>query len=85
MLSPASRSIKAATATNGQITLTLPGGIDADLTAAAQDGTISFSKSDFDTVPDVTQTLKSVTATLNSGGPTIDLQAQNGAITITGS
>ena len=73
-----------AAATNGQITLTVPKEIDADLIAKAVEGSVTFSKSDFDSVPDVTQTLHAVTATLNSGGPNITLQAQNGLISIDG-
>ncbi len=45
-------------------------------------GTVTFSRSDFDTVSGLAQTLQSVSATLNNGGPMIDLLTQNGLITV---
>jgi hypothetical protein len=73
-----------ADATNGQVALTLPQDIDADLIARTKQGTVAFSKSDFDAVSDFTQTLQSVSATLNGGGPTIDVQTQNGLVSVAG-
>jgi hypothetical protein len=79
----ASETIKAAV-TNGQITLGAPADIEADLVAEAEEGTVVFSQGDFDTVASLTQTLQSVTAVLNGGGPSIDLRARNGLIDIGG-
>ncbi len=70
--------------TNGQIALSAPADLDAYVIAEADKGTVVFSSSGFDDVSDVTQTLNSLTATLNSGGPQIELQAGNGLITILG-
>jgi hypothetical protein len=76
-----SEEIKARAA-NGQITLTVPKDIDADLTAETAEGTVSFDEDDFDDVSNVNQTQDFVTATVNDGGPTINLYSENGLISV---
>jgi hypothetical protein len=58
--------------------------LNAELSAQADEGMVSFFAGDFDHVADLTQTRHAVTATLNSGGPAITLRVGNGMIGIDG-
>ena len=67
---------------NGRIEAHLPPDIDAELTATTQNGLVNFDIRDFDLVQNASATLRRVTATLNDGGPPIELEVDNGRIDI---
>ena len=67
---------------NGRIEAHLPPAIDAELSATTQNGLVNFDIRDFDLVQNASATLRRVTATLNDGGPPIDLEVDNGRIDI---
>ncbi len=69
---------------NGNIEALLPSDIDAELTAETENGFVDFDRDDFDDVPASDIRTRRVTATLNGGGPTIDLDTGNGWIEIDG-
>jgi hypothetical protein len=69
---------------NGHVSLDVLRDLNAQLGATADNGMVSFFASDFDLVSDLTQRRHSLTATLNSGGPTIDLAIDNGMVGIRG-
>jgi len=69
---------------NGHIELDVPHDIDAQLSAVTENGIVGFDDIDFDHIADLTHTSTTVTATLNDGGPTIDLRTENGLIDIDG-
>lgn len=69
---------------NGHIELDVPHDIDARLSAVTENGIIGFDDIDFDHIADLTHTSTTVTATLNDGGPTINLRTENGLIDIDG-
>lgn len=68
----------------GPINLDVPRDLDAELTARVDDGVVIFNDRDFDTVTVAVRTFRRVVATLNGGGPTINLNADNGTIDIDG-
>jgi len=70
--------------TVGSISLDLPEQIDADLTAITELGEVDFDNDDFAQVSNLTETNDSVEATLNDGGPTIDVRTGLGDIDIDG-
>ena len=68
--------------TNGGVRLTLPSGASADLRASCANGGITVSNLALQHRAEHTR--RRLDATLNGGGPAIDLSATNGGITITG-
>jgi hypothetical protein len=70
-------------ATNGRIDLNLPRDIDAQLRAAVGNGSVSFDASDFLAV-NGSITTKLVNVALNNGGPSIDVETNNGLIDVDG-
>lgn len=76
-----SESLIARTET-GAIDVTLPRGVDADLEALTETGSIDFSKRRFTATSNVVQTRSTLSATLNDGGAVIDLRAEVGSIEI---
>jgi hypothetical protein len=71
-------------ADNGRINLDLPSDIGAALTAETDNGFVSFREHDFDAATVAVRTFRHVVATLNAGGPTIDVRTDNGEIRIDG-
>lgn len=67
---------------NGAIDAKLPRDINAELTATTLNGLVSFDIRNFDRVQNASATLRRVTATLNDGGPPIDLETDNGLIDV---
>lgn len=70
--------------TVGAINLNLPERLDAELTATTELGEVDFDDDDFDDVSNVSETNDSVRATLNGGGPEIDVRTGLGDIEIDG-
>jgi len=70
--------------TDGHLALGVLRDINAQLTASADHGMVNFFAGDFDLVNNLMQTRHSLTATLNGGGPTIDLQTEHGMVDIRG-
>ncbi len=79
----ADQSVRAVT-DNGRIDLTLRRDIDAELSAMTDNGFIRFDLTDFDNVANASATSRSLVATLNAGGPPINLETDNGLIDIDG-
>ncbi len=73
-----------ARADNGRIEIELLRDIDAELRAVTSNGLVDFRLQDFVSVSNATATSRDVTATLNGGGPQIDLRTDNGKIDIEG-
>jgi hypothetical protein len=69
---------------NGMIRLELPSDIDAELSAETNNGLIVFREREFDGVTNLEMERRTLTATLNGGGPTIDVETHNGMIDIDG-
>lgn len=69
---------------NGRIDIGLLREIDAELFAKTVNGMVEFQVQDFNSVSNVSATSREVTATLNNGGPQIDLRSDNGRIDIEG-
>ena len=68
---------------NGRVELDLPRDIDAELSAQTDDGPIEFENSDWDSVSNVSWTSwHGLTATLNGGGPPIDVSTNDGPVEI---
>lgn len=68
----------------GSIALHLPKSLNAQLHAQTSTGGISFQPAEFNSTSGVTQTLKLVEATLNNGGPNINVQTNRGSMAING-
>ncbi len=68
--------------TNGRLMLTLPSASQATLTARVVNG--SFTVTGLPVTQPGQQRIKNLEATLNGGGPVVDLRATNGRVTITG-
>lgn len=73
-----------AVTSNGAIRLRVPSGLDAELRAMTDNGIVLFRAQDFDSLANVAADVRDVRATLNAGGPMIDLSTRNGAIDIDG-
>ncbi len=69
---------------NGRIEIELLRDINAELRAVTSNGLVEFRLQDFDAVSNATATSRDVTATLNNGGPQIDVRTDNGRIEIEG-
>ncbi len=67
---------------NGFTSIELPRDIDAELSAMTDNGNVRLDIQAFDLVNNLSATRRSVSATLNAGGPTIDLNTDNGFIGI---
>ncbi len=68
---------------NGRVELDLPSDLDAELSAQTDSGPIEFENGDWDDVSDVSwSSWHGLTATLNNGGPTIDVSTHNGRVEI---
>ncbi|MFQ5423057.1 MAG: DUF4097 domain-containing protein [Phycisphaerae bacterium] len=67
---------------NGFISIELPRDIDAELSAMTDNGAVRLDIQAFDLVNNLSATRRSVSATLNAGGPRIDLNTDNGVIGI---
>ncbi|MBN2561284.1 MAG: hypothetical protein JXQ75_10180 [Phycisphaerae bacterium] len=67
---------------NGVVKLELPPDLSADLRAETENGIVAFDEEDFDNVTTTTHTVRKLVATLNDGGPTIDVATNNGLIRI---
>jgi hypothetical protein len=66
--------------TNGPLTLVLPTGIDANLSATATNGKIEVKAQKFEPLGD--QTARRVRGRFNAGGPPIELTTVNGSISV---
>lgn len=67
---------------NGVINLELPQDINALLDARTGNGAVVFNEDEFDATSNIQQTLTHVVATLNSGGPSVEVQTVNGLVTV---
>ncbi|MFH1418318.1 MAG: DUF4097 family beta strand repeat-containing protein [Planctomycetota bacterium] len=68
---------------NGRVELNLPSDIDAELSAETDNGPIEFENGDWDNVSNVSWTSwHELAATLNDGGPSIDVSTNNGRVEI---